>query len=54
MSTAVLTPDIAPERNLGTKVVPLNPQADLTKGGKRPQNGSNLFHSFAEFNVREN
>lgn len=44
--------DIVPNRNLRTKVVPLAPKTDLITGGTRPQNGSSLFHSFAEFNIR--
>jgi len=46
-----LTPDTAPDRNLGTNVVPLTPEIDLITGGTQPQAGSNLFHSFSEFNV---
>lgn len=48
-----LTPDTAPERSLGTAVVPLTPETYLVTGGTRPQNGPNLFHSFLEFNVLE-
>jgi filamentous hemagglutinin family protein len=48
-----LTPDTAPDRALGTIVVPFNAQIDLITGGTRPGNGINLFHSFQEFNVRE-
>jgi filamentous hemagglutinin family protein len=47
-----LTPDTAPDRALGTIVVPFNAQIDLITGGTRPGNGINLFHSFQEFNVR--
>lgn len=46
-----LRADTAPNRNLGTKVVPQTRQIDLITGGSRPQNGSNLFHSFSEFNI---
>ncbi len=46
-----LTPDTAPDRNLGTNVVPLTPEIDLITVGTQPQAGSNLFHSFSEFNV---
>ena len=54
-AVAQLNPDTAPDRNLGTTVRELNPQTDLIEGGTRPQKGSqdgtNLFHSFSEFNV---
>jgi filamentous hemagglutinin family protein len=46
-----LTPDEAPERNLGTQVEALTPLVDQIQGGT--QQGNNLFHSFSEFNVRE-
>ena len=46
-----LTPDTAFDRNLGTNVVPLTPEIDLITVGTQPQAGSNLFHSFSEFNV---
>jgi filamentous hemagglutinin family protein len=46
-----LTPDTAPDRALGTTITPVNAQIDLIRGGIRPQNGPNLFHSFQEFNV---
>lgn len=48
-----LTADKVSNCNLGTKVVPLDSQTDLITGGTRPQNGWNLFHSFAEFNFGE-
>ena len=46
-----LTPDEAPERNLGTQVEALTPLVDQIQDGT--QQGNNLFHSFSEFNVRE-
>ncbi|MBD2002764.1 S-layer family protein [Trichocoleus sp. FACHB-40] len=46
-----LTPDAAPESNLGTQVEALTPLVDQIQGGT--QHGNNLFHSFSEFNVRE-
>ena len=46
-----LTPDTAVDRNLGTRVEPLAPLVNQIQGGT--QQGSNLFHSFLEFNVRQ-
>ncbi len=46
-------PDTAPDRALGTTVVPLNAQIDLIRDGTRSANGVNLFHSFQEFNIGE-
>ncbi|MBD1944070.1 S-layer family protein [Coleofasciculus sp. FACHB-712] len=46
-----LTPDAAPESNLGTQVEALTPLVDQIQGGT--QHGNNLFHSFSEFNVGE-
>src|SRR5919199_3283367 len=48
-AVAQLNPDTAPDRNLGTTVIEFNPQTNLIGGGT--QNGTNLFHSFSEFNV---
>lgn len=44
-----LTPDTAPDRNLGTRVEALTPSIDQIQDGTR--RGSNLFHSFSEFNI---
>ncbi|NEQ20141.1 MAG: S-layer family protein [Microcoleus sp. SIO2G3] len=46
-----LTPDTAPQSNLGTQVEALTPLVDQIQGGT--QQDSNLFHSFREFNVPE-
>jgi filamentous hemagglutinin family protein len=48
-----LTPDTALDRALDTRVESFSPQTDVIRGGARPQNGTNLFHSFQEFNVRQ-
>jgi large exoprotein involved in heme utilization and adhesion len=45
--------DTAPDRALGTMVVPLNAQIDLIREGTRSANGANLVHSFQEFNIGE-
>lgn len=49
-----LVPDTTPDRSLGTQVIPDGTGRDVITGGLRSQNGSNLFHSFQEFNIREN
>jgi filamentous hemagglutinin family protein len=49
---AQLIPDTAPDRNLGTTSQPFNAQIDIIRGGTRPSNGINLFHSFQEFSVQ--
>ena len=43
--------DTAPDRNLQTIVSPLNRQIDIITGGTRPGNGTNVFHSFSDFNI---
>jgi len=45
-------PDTALDRNLGTTSQPFNAQIDIIRGGTRPSNGANLFHSFQEFSVQ--
>ena len=45
-------PDTTPDRNLGTTSQPFDAQIDIIRGGTRPNNGSNLFHSFQEFSVQ--
>ncbi|MBD1868000.1 S-layer family protein [Cyanobacteria bacterium FACHB-471] len=47
-----LTPDTAPGRDLETRVERLTPTVDQVRGGTRQ--GSNVFHSFEEFNIPEN
>jgi filamentous hemagglutinin family protein len=49
-----LTPDTAGDRTTRTTVNPFTPQVDIIRGGERPENGINLFHSFEAFNVGEN
>lgn len=50
-----LTPDTAPDRSLGTQVLQnALPNGDVIMGGTRSLNGQHLFHSFQEFNVRDN
>jgi filamentous hemagglutinin family protein len=49
-----LTPDSAGDRTTSTIVTPASAEIDIIQGGARPANGINLFHSFEEFNVREN
>jgi filamentous hemagglutinin family protein len=49
-----LTPDTAGDRTTSTIVTPASAEIDIIQGGARPANGINLFHSFEEFNVREN
>ncbi|MDX2243148.1 MAG: filamentous hemagglutinin N-terminal domain-containing protein [Leptolyngbyaceae cyanobacterium bins.302] len=49
-----LIPDTALDRNLGTQVIQNGVGNEVIMGGTRSQNGQNLFHSFQEFNVREN
>jgi filamentous hemagglutinin family protein len=46
-----LTPDTQPGRSLGTTIQPRSPVVDVVTGGTASNNGANLFHSFAEFNV---
>ena len=41
--------DTAPDRNLGTLVSPFNAQIDQITGGTA--RGTNIFHSFSEFNI---
>ncbi|MBD2516051.1 filamentous hemagglutinin N-terminal domain-containing protein [Nostoc sp. FACHB-973] len=42
---------VIPDNTLGTNVESVNPQIDRVTGGS--QRGTNLFHSFSEFNVGE-
>jgi filamentous hemagglutinin family protein len=49
-----LMPDTAGDRTTNTIVTPASAEIDIIQGGARPANGINLFHSFEEFNVREN
>jgi filamentous hemagglutinin family protein len=49
-----LIPDTTPDRSLGTQIIPDGANRAVITGGTRSQNGSNLFHSFQEFNIREN
>ncbi|MDX2241827.1 MAG: filamentous hemagglutinin N-terminal domain-containing protein [Leptolyngbyaceae cyanobacterium bins.302] len=50
-----LIPDTAPDRSLSTQVLQnALPNGDVITGGTRSTNGQNLFHSFQEFNIREN
>ncbi|MBD2102043.1 S-layer family protein [Leptolyngbya sp. FACHB-261] len=46
-----LRPDTLAPRNLGTRVQPINGRTQQIQGGT--QRGTNLFHSFSEFNVPE-
>jgi filamentous hemagglutinin family protein len=48
-----LTPDTAGDRTTNTIVTPATAEIDIIQGGARPADGINLFHSFEEFNVRE-
>ncbi|MEO8325993.1 MAG: filamentous hemagglutinin N-terminal domain-containing protein, partial [Nitrospirota bacterium] len=50
MVLAQVITNITPDGSLGTKVPPGCAMCDIT-GGTRPGNGTNLFHSFQEFNV---
>jgi filamentous hemagglutinin family protein len=52
MAVAQLIEDTAPDRALGTTVIPFNQQIDQITGGTT--RGPNLFHSFQEFNVGTN
>ena len=52
VSTAQITTTITADDTLGTRVIPSERRYEIT-GGTRPENGSNLFHSFGQFSVEK-